>query len=147
MHCTFRTRGKINLIVSEIEFTRAVHLPCSSSGTGEKFNDVIALSKQRWRRTCWRTPRECTHQRDAAAFVPVICVRAALRADAASAPGEAALRNYPRARCEEYCSSAGKFRRNTSRLLWKLLSTLGRGCVVVIARINGALLFLILGVV
>lgn len=31
--CTFRTRGKINLIVSEIEFTRAVRLSRSSSGT------------------------------------------------------------------------------------------------------------------
>lgn len=31
--CTFRTRGKINLIVSEIEFIRAVRLSRSSSGT------------------------------------------------------------------------------------------------------------------
>lgn len=61
-HCTFRTRGKINLIVSEIEFTRAVRLSCSSSGTTKS---LTMLSRCPNRGDDTRVPghrRKCTHR-------------------------------------------------------------------------------------
>lgn len=73
--CTFRTRGKINLIVSEIEFTRAVRLSRSSSGTTKSLTMLSRCPNRggdtRAQPLAYRASK-CT-QHDA--FVLVICAR------------------------------------------------------------------------
>lgn len=88
-HCTFRTRGKINLIVSEIEFTRAVRLSRSSSGTTKS---LTMLSRCPNRGDDTRVPghrRKCTHR-------ATLSRPRDLRASHPNVSNQPALENYPR---------------------------------------------------
>lgn len=88
-HCTFRTRGKINLIVSEIEFTRAVRLSRSSSGTTKS---LTMLSRCPNRGDDTRVPghrRKCTHR-------ATLSRPRDLRASHPNVSNQPPLENYPR---------------------------------------------------